>query len=138
MAGKKIRCCSIVSIVNIQKQISDLRKNTNVIIATPGRVKDHISRHTIKISKINYFVLDKFDRMLDMGFKDEIKQIYSKLSPVKQTRMFSATWSKEIVKLTQNYLDKDYQTVGIISNNENNNNIKNNIFILLTSYFELS
>ena len=76
--------------------------------------------------------------MLDMGFKDEIKQIYSKLSPVKQTRMFSATWSKEIVKLTQNYLDKDYQTVGIISNNENNNNIKNNIFILLTSYFELS
>lgn len=124
IAGKKIRCCPIVGGVNIQKQISDLRKNPNVIIATPGRVKDHISRRTIKISKINYFILDEFDRMLDMGFKDEIKQIYSKLSPVKQTIMFSATQSKEVVKLAQNYLDKDYQTVSIISNKENNNNIK--------------
>lgn len=124
IARNKIRCCSIVGGVNMQRQISDLKKNPNVIVATPGRIKDHIYRRTVDLSKINYFVLDEFDRMLDMGFKDEIKEIYSKLSPVKQTIMFSATQPKEVLKLARQHLGENYQTVSVVSDQGGNSNIK--------------
>lgn len=129
---KNIRCCPIVGGVDMRKQISNLRRRPNIIIATPGRIRDHISRETIDIGKINHFTLDEFDRMLDMGFKDEIKHIYHKLSDKKQVIMFSATQSKEIVTLAQNYLSKDYKTVNIITKKENNKNITHN-FSYLTS-----
>lgn len=124
LAGKNIKCFPIFGGVNIQRQISNLRKNPNIIIATPGRIRDHISRKTVKIGKINHFILDEFDRMLDMGFKDDIKDIYSKLSPKRQTLMFSATDSGEVIKLAKNYLSEDYKTITVESGRENNKNIK--------------
>ena len=106
LAGKNIKCFPISGGVDIQRQISNLRKNPNIIIATPGRIRDHISRKTVKIGKINHFILDEFDRMLDMGFKDDIKDIYSKLSPKRQTLMFSATDSGEVIKLAKTIYQK--------------------------------
>jgi ATP-dependent RNA helicase DeaD len=123
ITSKNIRCCPIVGGVDMRKQISNLRRRPNIIIATPGRIRDHISRETIDIAKINHFILDEFDRMLDMGFKDDIKHIYHKLSDKRQVIMFSATQSKEIVTLAQNYLSEDYKTVNIINKKENNKNI---------------
>jgi superfamily II DNA/RNA helicase len=129
IAGNKTRCCAVFGGVNIQKQISELRRNPNIIIATPGRMKDHISRGTVKMGRINHFVLDEFDRMLDMGFKEDIKDIYSKLSPDRQTLMFSATDSREIVKLARNYLSEDYKTITVVPDKEKKANIKHS-FIL--------
>ncbi|MBT5828235.1 MAG: DEAD/DEAH box helicase [Alphaproteobacteria bacterium] len=123
IAKDRIKCCAVYGGVDINKQINNLKKNPNLIIATPGRVKDHIKRRTINIKNINHFILDEFDRMLDMGFKDEIKEIYQQIAEEKQVIMFSATKSKEITKLAEKYLSKDYKTIAVAGNEENNKNI---------------
>lgn len=131
IAQNNIKSCAIYGGVDINKQINNLKKNPNLIIATPGRIKDHIKRKTIKIRQINHFILDEFDRMLDMGFKEEIKEIYEQISDEKQVIMFSATKTPEITKLAESFLDKNYKTVEVITNEENNKNIKHD-FISVT------
>lgn len=126
IAGKHVKCCPIFGGVNIQRQISNLRKNPNLIIATPGRIRDHISRKTVRINQINHLILDEFDRMLDMGFKDDIRAIYSHLVPKKQVLMFSATDCEDVIKLAKNYLNQDYKIIHIKSDAENNKNIEHN------------
>ena len=89
-------CC--VGGVNIGKQISDLYKNYNLIVGTPGRIKDLIERKKINLSFFNSVVLDEVDRMLDMGFINDTRLIMRKLSLNRQTLFFSATISHNIEK----------------------------------------
>lgn len=90
---------------NIDRQITKLAKHPRFIIATPGRVIDHMKRKTIDLSDVRYFVLDETDRMLDMGFRDDIQTIaYILPENGKQTLLFSATMPKEIVSLAAQYL----------------------------------
>jgi len=77
--------------VSMQPQLSDLRKNPQIIIGTPGRVKDHIERRTLKIADVNVVVLDEVDRMLDMGFIDDITEILNATNQDRQSFFFSAT-----------------------------------------------
>lgn len=77
--------------VSMQPQLSDLRKNPQIIIGTPGRVKDHIERRTLKIADVNVVVLDEVDRMLDMGFIDDITDILNATNQDRQSFFFSAT-----------------------------------------------
>lgn len=81
-------------------------KNANIIVATPGRLKDFMSDGSIDLSKVRYLVLDEADRMLDKGFEDDIKQIISQTpsSKKRQTAMFTATWPKTIRDLAATFM----------------------------------
>lgn len=93
----------------IDRQITALRKGVQIIIGTPGRVMDHMRRHTIKMNTVKYVVLDEADEMLDMGFRDDIETIMLKMPEERQTVMFSATMSNEILDLSKRYLtDPEY------------------------------
>lgn len=80
-------------------QVSDLRRNPHVIISTPGRLIDHIESGTANLKDISILVLDEADRMLDMGFWPQVKKIISSLEVERQTMLFSATLSREIMDL---------------------------------------
>lgn len=86
------------------QEMKSMRLGADVIIATPGRLISHISMGNIDLSKVSFFVLDEADRMLDMGFSDDIMKIASKLPKNCQTIMFSATMPKDIEKLAQSLL----------------------------------
>ncbi len=93
----------------IDRQITALKKGVQIIIGTPGRVMDHMRRHTIKMNTVKYVVLDEADEMLDMGFRDDIETIMLKMPEERQTVMFSATMSNEILDLSRRYLnDPEY------------------------------
>jgi ATP-dependent RNA helicase RhlE len=91
--------------VSINPQIAKLQKGTDVIVATPGRLLDHIERNTVDLSHINIFVLDEADRMLDMGFIRDIRKILKKLPDKRQNLLFSATFSNEIRRLAADLLN---------------------------------
>lgn len=86
------------------KQISELRGRPAVIIATPGRFKDHMDRGTVMMQAITVVVLDEADRMLDMGFAPVIRQILDLTPKTRQTMLFSATMPREIEDIAQRYL----------------------------------
>jgi ATP-dependent RNA helicase RhlE len=86
------------------QEMKSMRLGADVIIATPGRLISHISMGNIDLSKVSLFVLDEADRMLDMGFSEDIMKIASRLPKNCQTIMFSATMPKDIEKLAQNLL----------------------------------
>lgn len=86
------------------QEMKSMRLGADVIIATPGRLISHISMGNIDLSKVSFFVLDEADRMLDMGFSEDIMKIASGLPKDCQTIMFSATMPKDIEKLAQNLL----------------------------------
>ena len=88
----------------IDRQITALKKGVQVIIGTPGRVMDHMRRHTIKMNSVKYVVLDEADEMLDMGFRDDIETIMIKVPEERQTVMFSATMSQDILDLSRRYM----------------------------------
>ena len=89
---------------NIHKQYADLRKHPRVIIATPGRLIDHIGRKSVNLTATHFLVLDETDRMLDMGFIDDMRRIVTLLSSERQTLLFSATLPQEIVSLASEFL----------------------------------
>ncbi|MFT7860212.1 MAG: DEAD/DEAH box helicase [Sulfurimonas sp.] len=91
--------------VKINPQITQLKKGVDIIVATPGRLLDHISQGNIKLSEIEYFILDEADRMLDMGFINDIKKVMKLLPKKRQNMLFSATYSNEIKKLSENLLN---------------------------------
>ena len=91
--------------VSINTQIAKLRKGTDVVVATPGRLLDHMRQQTIDLSKIEILVLDEADRMLDMGFIKDIKKILKALPTKRQNLLFSATFSKEIRRLAADLLN---------------------------------
>jgi superfamily II DNA/RNA helicase len=89
---------------DIRRQLQQLRRNPRIIVGTPGRINDHIERGTIQLSKVNYVVLDETDRMLDMGFGQQIDSIISEVAQTRQTLMFSATMPNNIMKMASKYL----------------------------------
>lgn len=88
----------------MRPQIASLSRGAHILIGTPGRIQDHLSRETIELKDINKLVLDEADRMLDMGFYDAIKKIISNLPKQRQTMLFSATYPENIQKLSQEIL----------------------------------
>ncbi|MBK5274932.1 MAG: DEAD/DEAH box helicase, partial [Desulfuromonadales bacterium] len=100
-----LRSTMIYGGVTIQAQIERLHRGVDIVVATPGRLLDHVERGTIDLSRIQVLVLDEADRMLDLGFIDDIKKVAEYLPPKRQTLLFSATYSKEIKQLADQLLD---------------------------------
>lgn len=98
------KSCVIFGGVKINPQIVQLRKGVDIVIATPGRLLDHLSQKTIDLSKVDFLILDEADRMLDMGFINDIRKVLEVLPKEKQTLLFSATYSDEIKKLSDRLL----------------------------------
>jgi ATP-dependent RNA helicase RhlE len=95
--------------VGIKSQVQILRQGVDIIVATPGRLLDHVGQKTVDLSQIEILVLDECDRMLDMGFIHDIRKLLAKLPQSRQTLMFSATFSKEIQKLANTLLNSPTQ-----------------------------
>jgi ATP-dependent RNA helicase RhlE len=105
--GKYLKLKSTVMFggVGINPQIDALRRGVDIVVATPGRLLDHMQQKTIDLSRLEILVLDEADRMLDMGFIHDIKRVLAKLPPKRQNLLFSATFSDEIKTLADNLLN---------------------------------
>lgn len=104
--GKHYRAVHSVAVYGgepINKQIRELRRGAQVIIGTPGRTLDHISRRTIKTDHINTLILDEADEMLKMGFREDIEEVLEKISDDRQTVLFSATMPQSILDIIDKY-----------------------------------
>ena len=99
-----LKSCVIFGGVNINPQIRAIRQGVDIVIATPGRLLDHMNQGTIDLSKIEVLVLDEADRMLDMGFIHDIRKVLAKLPKQRQNLLFSATFSEEIKQLANSFL----------------------------------
>lgn len=84
-------------------QLSPLEKGVHIVVGTPGRVLDHLNRKTLDLGRIHYLVLDEADRMLEMGFQEDMEKILGKTSPNRQTVLFSATFPRTIESLSRAY-----------------------------------
>ncbi len=104
--GKPLKVFSLVIIGGrrMQGQISGLRRHPSILVATPGRLVDHLERGNAKLSAIQYLILDEADHMLDLGFLPQMRRILKALPEERQTMMFSATFPHEIVQLAEKYL----------------------------------
>ncbi len=114
----------------IERQISRLKRDVDIIVGTPGRILDHLKRGTMNISQLSHVVLDEADEMLNMGFIEDIEEILKAAPKNRQTVLFSATMPKNIEKLAKKYM-KEYELISV----EATNNAKENIEQI---YFEVS
>ena len=99
-----IRVVSIYGGQSIGIQYKQLRKGVQIVVATPGRLIDHIKRRSISLKEVRFAVLDEADRMLDMGFVDDIEYILSYMREDRHTCLFSATMPREVLRLAQEYM----------------------------------
>ena len=100
-----MRSAVIFGGVKINPQIATLRKGVDILVATPGRLLDHVSQKTLDLSQVEILVLDEADRMLDMGFIHDIRKVLALLPKRRQNLLFSATFSNEIKRLADGLLD---------------------------------
>ena len=100
-----LRTAVIFGGVNINPQIGKLRRGVDILVATPGRLLDHLGRKTLDLSRIEVLVLDEADRMLDMGFIHDIRKVIKVLPVKRQNMLFSATYSNEIKRLADGLLN---------------------------------
>jgi ATP-dependent RNA helicase RhlE len=101
-----LRSIKIYGGVNIRPQMERLDRGVDIVVATPGRLLDHADRGTIKLNEIEFLVLDEADRMLDLGFIDDILRVAEFLPEDRQNLLFSATYSKSIKQLADELLDQ--------------------------------
>ncbi len=100
---KRMHIAEIHGGVSINPQFDNLRR-ADVIVGTPGRLLDHLSRRTLHLDKVKVLVLDEADKMLEMGFIEDVHKIISQVPKTSQTLLFSATMSSEIMNLTKRYM----------------------------------
>ena len=101
-----LRSAAVFGGVDMQPQTNALRAGVEILIATPGRLLDHVQQKSVNLSQVQLLVLDEADRMLDMGFLPDIQRIINLLNPRRQNLMFSATFSDEIRKLAKRFLNE--------------------------------
>ena len=125
----EIRIQAVYGGTNIEPQIRALKHGVDIIVATPGRLMDLMKRGVADLSQVRYVVLDEADEMLSMGFQEDLDSILEGIPSEHRTLLFSATMSKEIERIAQNYL-KDAQQIQIGSRNEGAENV-NHIYYMV-------
>jgi superfamily II DNA/RNA helicase len=127
-AGKcNLRSAVVFGGMNMKEQTIELKAGVEVLIATPGRLIDHIEAKNCNLSQVEYVVLDEADRMLDIGFLPDLQRILSYLPKTRQTLLFSATFSPEIKKLAQSYL-QDPVLVEVARPNQTATNVEQRFY----------
>ncbi|WP_035383602.1 DEAD/DEAH box helicase [Ferriphaselus sp. R-1] len=125
----KLRSLVVFGGVDIKSQTPHLKNGVEVLVATPGRLLDHIEQRSVQLNTVQMLVLDEADRMLDMGFMPDLKRILALLPRTRQSLMFSATFSDEIKKLSQDFLI--YPTlIEVARSNASNDNITQKVFLV--------
>ena len=99
-----LRTVVLIGGASMNVQIKDMRKNPHIIIATPGRLIDHLNQRTFNLHDVKILVLDEADRMLDMGFAPQINKILTAIPPDRQTMLFSATMPDDIVRIATKHM----------------------------------
>lgn len=98
---------------DISRQIRALSKGVQIVVGTPGRVMDHMRRHTLKTNKVRMIVLDEADEMLNMGFREDIETILKDMPEERQTALFSATMPRPILEITKEYQKEDAEYIRV-------------------------
>jgi len=117
--------------VNMEKQTADLRAGCEIVVATVGRLLDHVKQKNINFSKVEIVVLDEADRMLDMGFIDDIRTIMQMLPKQRQTLLFSATFADPIRKLARDFMNSPEQ-IEVAAQNTTNANVEQHVIAVDT------
>ena len=113
--------------VSMRPQKSKLKKGVDIVVATPGRLLDHLNQNTIDLSRVEVFVLDEADRMLDMGFKRDIEKVIKQLPERRQNLLFSATFPREIQRLASKLLNSP-KKIQVASENSTAENVKQTVY----------
>ena len=130
--GKYCKGLNVVAIYggsSITDQAREVKRGAQIIVATPGRMKDMISRRLVDISKIQYAVLDEADEMLNMGFKEDITDILSHTPEDKSTWLFSATMPKEVATIAKKFM-KSPQEITVGNKNESTNQVSHEYYLV--------
>ena len=115
--------------VDIKTQTPALMKGVEILVATPGRLLDHVEQRTLQLNQVQMLVLDEADRMLDMGFMPDLKRILALLPKQRQNLMFSATFSDEIKKLSEAFLNKPL-LIEVARSNATNENVTQKVYLV--------
>ncbi len=115
--------------VDIKTQIPSLRAGVEILVATPGRLLDHIEQKTVQLNQVQMLVLDEADRMLDMGFMPDLKRILALLPSLRQNLMFSATFSNEIKKLSSEFLVNP-ELIEVARSNATSANVTQKVYLV--------
>ena len=115
---KNIRVAVVYGGAKIEGQIKQLKAHPQIVVATPGRLSDHMKRRTVKLDNVKTVVLDEADRMLDMGFIHDVTRILDKLSSRRNLGMFSATISREVMDISWMY-QRDPEEITVQAKEEN-------------------
>ncbi|GAA4269685.1 DEAD/DEAH box helicase [Hyunsoonleella aestuarii] len=130
--GKYCKGLNVVAIYggsSITEQAREVKRGAQIIVATPGRMKDMISRRLVDISKIEYAVLDEADEMLNMGFKEDITDILSYTPADKSTWLFSATMPSEVASIAKNFMHNP-QEITVGNKNESTNQVSHEYYLV--------
>jgi superfamily II DNA/RNA helicase len=127
IAGTPLRCATVYGGVDMDPQTQALRAGVEIIVATPGRLLDHLQSKNTSLSQVQVVVLDEADRMLDMGFLPDISRILNLLPRQRQSLMFSATFSEEIKKLAANFL-RDPLLLEVAQRNATAENVQQELY----------
>jgi ATP-dependent RNA helicase RhlE len=111
-----LKTAVVIGGVNINPQVDALRRGVDILVATPGRLLDHVGQRTVNLSAVEVLVLDEADRMLDMGFIHDIRRVLAVLPKQRQNLLFSATFSDDIRRLAESFL-KQPETIDIAPRN---------------------
>ncbi|MEG2354079.1 MAG: DEAD/DEAH box helicase [Clostridium sp.] len=101
---KRVRVAAVFGKQSFAEQVRELKQRVHIVVGTPGRIMDHISKGNLKLEKLKFAVIDEADKMLNMGFIDQIQEILGELPKDRVTALFSATLPEQIERLCKNYM----------------------------------
>jgi len=131
MLGKKagIRTAVLIGGASMRPQLAAIKRKPHIIIATPGRINDHLDNGRLKLNRVNVFVLDEADRMWDMGFAPQVKQVMQYLPKERQTLLFSATMPDDIAKIAKTFM-KLPVSVEVARHGQVADNVEQELFVV--------
>ena len=125
----RLRSLVVFGGIDIKTQTPQLRAGVEILVATPGRLLDHVEQKSVLLNQVQMLVLDEADRMLDMGFMPDLKRILSLLPKQRQSLMFSATFSEEIKKLAADFLI-DPKLIQVARSNATAENVTQKVYLV--------
>ncbi|BBD06826.1 DEAD/DEAH box helicase [Desulfovibrio ferrophilus] len=115
--SKRLKVLTVYGGQPFGPQLKGLRDGSDVVVGTPGRVLDHLRRGSLDLSELTFFVLDEADEMLDMGFIDDIQEVMSAASPDKRSLLFSATMSRDVMRIAREFM-REHEVVSVQGSEE--------------------